>query len=98
MASNGEEAYELRKKEEYDMIFMDIQMPVMSGSESTHMILKYEQENALDHIPIIALTANALPGDREKYMNEGMDDYTTKPLQVDKIKVLIEQYAGVKQR
>ncbi len=98
MASNGEEAYELRKKENYAMIFMDIQMPVMNGVESTQMILKYEDENALNHIPIIALTANALPGDREKYMNEGMDNYTTKPLQVDKIKVLIEQYAGVKQR
>jgi len=97
MASNGEEAYELRKKESYAMIFMDIQMPVMSGVESTKMILKYEEEKSLDHIPIIALTANALPGDREKYMNEGMDDYTTKPLQVDKIKVLIGQYAGFKQ-
>ena len=97
MASNGEEAYELRKKENYDMIFMDIQMPVMSGVESTKMILKYEEEKSLDHIPIIALTANALPGDREKYMNEGMDDYTTKPLQVDKIKVLIKQYSGFKQ-
>ena len=97
MASNGEEAYELRKKENYDMIFMDIQMPVMSGVESTKMILKYEEEKSLEHTPIIALTANALPGDREKYMNEGMDDYTTKPLQVDKIKVLIEEYAGCKQ-
>jgi len=97
MASNGKEAYELRQKENYDMIFMDIQMPVMSGIESTQLILKYEEEESLNHIPIIALTANALPGDREKYMNEGMDDYTTKPLQVDKIKVLIEQYAGLKQ-
>lgn len=97
MASNGEEAYELRKREKYDMIFMDIQMPVMSGIESTHMILKYEEEQSLDHIPIIALTANALPGDREKYMNEGMDDYTTKPLQVEQIKVLIGEYTGVKQ-
>ncbi len=93
MASNGEEAFKLRKKENYDIIFMDIQMPVMSGTEATKMILKYEEENALDHIPIIALTANALSGDREKYMNEGMDDYTTKPLQVDKIKALIEQYS-----
>jgi CheY-like chemotaxis protein len=72
-------------------------MPVMNGIEATQLILKYEEKESLDHIPIIALTANALPGDREKYINEGMDDYTTKPLQVDKIKVLIEQYAGFKQ-
>ncbi len=97
MASNGEEAYELRKTGEYDIIFMDIQMPVMSGVESTKMILEYEEQKLLDHIPIIALTANALPGDREKYISEGMDDYTTKPLQLDKIKVLIEQYTAVKQ-
>jgi len=97
IASNGEEAYELRKTGEYDIIFMDIQMPVMSGVESTKMILEYEEKKSLDHIPIIALTANALPGDREKYINEGMDDYTTKPLQVDNIKVLIEQYTAVKQ-
>ncbi len=97
IASNGEEAYELRKTEEYDIIFMDIQMPVMSGVESTKMILEYEEKKSLEHIPIIALTANALAGDREKYMNEGMDDYTTKPLQIDKIKVLIEQYTAVKQ-
>ncbi len=79
LTSNGQEAYEARINNRYNLIFMDIQMPVMGGVESTHSILEYEKENGEAHIPIIALTANALPGDKEKYMSEGMDDYATKP-------------------
>lgn len=97
IASDGQEAFELRKIGNYDMIFMDIQMPVLSGIEATKKILEFEKESGQHHVPIIALTANALPGDREKYMSEGMDNYTTKPLQTDKIKTLIEEYAPVKQ-
>jgi signal transduction histidine kinase/ActR/RegA family two-component response regulator len=96
LASNGEEAYDSRVNNSYDLIFMDIQMPVMGGVEATHDILKYEKENNKEHIPIIALTANALPGDREKYMAEGMDDYATKPLDVKVIEKLIEKYCEIK--
>ncbi|WP_052746122.1 ATP-binding protein [Sulfurovum lithotrophicum] len=92
LADNGEKALEARKADRYDMIFMDIQMPVMGGVEATHAILDYEKEQGLKHIPIIALTANALSGDREKYMNEGMDDYTTKPLDVKAIEELVDKY------
>jgi CheY-like chemotaxis protein len=95
LASNGEEAYEYRKEGIYDMIFMDIQMPVMGGVESTQHILKYEKEQALKHIPIIALTANALSGDKEKYMAEGMDDYATKPLDIKAIERLVNKYCGL---
>jgi len=95
LASNGQEAYEARVNSKYDLIFMDIQMPVMGGVESTHSILKYEKENGEEHIPIIALTANALPGDKEKYMSEGMDDYATKPLDVKMIEKLISQYCNI---
>jgi len=95
IASNGEEAYEYRQQEQYDMIFMDIQMPVMGGVESTQLILDYEEENGLKHIPIIALTANALSGDKEKYMAEGMDDYATKPLDLKVIEKLIAEYCTV---
>ena len=94
LANNGEEALEARKAKNYDMIFMDVQMPVMGGVEATHKILKYEKENNLVHVPIIALTANALAGDREKYMSEGMDDYATKPLDVKVIENLVEKYCG----
>jgi len=95
LAANGEEAYEARVNGTYNMIFMDIQMPVMGGVESTHQILEYEKENGVDHIPIIALTANALPGDKEKYISEGMDDYATKPLDVKVLEKLIAQYCHI---
>jgi hypothetical protein len=97
LTSNGQEAYEARINNRYDLIFMDIQMPVMGGVESTHSILEYEKENGEAHIPIIALTANALPGDKEKYMSEGMDDYATKPLDVKIIEKLIRQYCNINQ-
>jgi len=95
LASNGEEAYEYRKEGIYDMIFMDIQMPVMGGVESTQHILEYEKEQELKHVPIIALTANALSGDKEKYMAEGMDDYATKPLDIKAIERLVNKYCGL---
>jgi len=95
MASNGEEAYRYRQNGQYDMIFMDIQMPVMGGVEATQLILDYEKENRLKHIPIIALTANALSGDKEKYMAEGMDDYATKPLDIKVIEKLIAAYCDI---
>jgi len=97
LASDGQEAYDERKSKQYDMIFMDIQMPVMGGVESTHSILQYEKDNNVKHIPIIALTANALPGDREKYISEGMDDYATKPLEVKILENLITHYCNVEQ-
>ena len=95
LASDGQEALDARIASSYDMIFMDIQMPVMGGVESTHSILAYEKENNIEHIPIIALTANALPGDREKYIAEGMDDYATKPLDVKILENLITHYCNV---
>ena len=92
LASNGKEAFELRKQNDYDLIFMDIQMPVMNGLEATKEILHYEQVNHLRHIPIVALTANALAGDREKYMEAGMDNYIPKPINLAELKALIEMY------
>ncbi len=92
LASNGQEAFDLRKQNDYDLIFMDIQMPVMNGLEATSEILHYEEVNHLNHIPIIALTANALTGDREKYMEAGMDNYISKPINIPELKNLISSY------
>jgi len=96
MANNGREAFELRKEQNFDLILMDIQMPVMGGIEATEAILKYEREEGLVHIPIIALTANALQGDREKYLRIGMDDYVSKPIKIEQIRHVILKHCSIK--
>ena len=92
ITSNGEEAFKMRQQNEYDIIFMDIQMPVMNGIEATQEIVRYEKLENIKHIPIIALTANALSGDREKYLEAGLDNYLTKPLQIERLSELIGEY------
>ena len=92
IANNGEEALNYRMGHEYDMIFMDIQMPVMGGIEATEKITEYEEKNRKHHIPIVALTANALQGDREKYLNAGLDNYLSKPIELDKLRTLLLEY------
>jgi len=75
IAEDGQIAVDKVKKKNYDVILMDIQMPVMGGVEATQII-----RNTLHlDIPIIALTANAVKGDREEFLNAGMDDYISKP-------------------
>jgi len=85
IAHNGKIALEERMNNDYDAVFMDIAMPIMDGVESTHKMLEYERENNLPHIPIIAVTANALKGDRERFMKEGLDEYVTKPIKKENI-------------
>ncbi|PHS38164.1 MAG: hypothetical protein COB07_09050 [Sulfurovum sp.] len=96
LVDNGKEALELRQRNEYDIIFMDIQMPVMGGIEATGKIMEYETTHRKHHVPIVAVTANALEGDREKYISEGMDNYLSKPIELDQIKLLIEEYVSHK--
>jgi len=80
VANNGLEAFEKRKNGNFDLIFMDIQMPILDGMEATQEIIDFEVDTNQHHVPIIALTANALKGDRERFLAVGMDEYTTKPL------------------
>jgi signal transduction histidine kinase/CheY-like chemotaxis protein len=90
IANNGKEALDLRMQENFDMIFMDIEMPVMGGMESTGKIINYEKHSGKEHVPIVSLTANALSGDRERYIGAGMDSYLSKPIHLDALhKVLI---------
>jgi len=63
----------LAKEERYDMIFMDIQMPIMSGVEATKKIIECEKVNNMEHTPIVALTANVIESDKELYLSAGMD-------------------------
>lgn len=80
IANNGLDAFQKRKDGKFDLIFMDIQMPFLDGVEATAEILEWEQDYNQPHTPIVALTANALKGDREKFLTAGLDEYTTKPL------------------
>ncbi len=96
VANNGLEAFEKRRNKSYDLIFMDIQMPVMDGVEATHEILDLEEDDAVPHIPIVALTANALKGDRERFLSEGMDEYITKPIETTELLYILNKFLSDK--
>jgi signal transduction histidine kinase/DNA-binding response OmpR family regulator len=96
VANNGLEAFEKRRNKSYDIIFMDIQMPVMDGIEATHEILDFEEDDAMPHIPIVALTANALKGDRERFLSEGMDEYITKPIETTELLYILNKFLSSK--
>ena len=85
-ANNGQEGVDKYSENpnDYDVIFMDIQMPVLNGVDATKAILKHESAYNLTHTPIIAVTANALKGDRERFLSEGMDEYVSKPIDLEK--------------
>jgi CheY-like chemotaxis protein len=82
LAVNGCEAVELVQKGEFDLVLMDIQMPVMGGVEAMQKIREWEAMNGT-RIPIIAMTAHAMTGDAEKYREGGMDGYVSKPIRIE---------------
>ncbi len=82
IAENGKQAAELAQEGAFDCILMDVHMPVMNGSEAV-LAIRRQEENTACHTPVIALTANALRGDRERYLSEGFDGYLTKPLNIE---------------
>ncbi len=92
MASNGQEAVQALSKRSYDLVFMDCQMPVMDGYQATGAIRKLEGVGR--HTPIIAMTANAMQGDRERCLAAGMDDYISKPVTADVFNGMLEKYLG----
>ena len=79
LAGNGLEALSKLEKQRYDLILMDVQMPEMGGLETTRRIRERELTSG-EHIPIVAMTANAIKGDRERCLESGMDDYVSKPV------------------
>jgi signal transduction histidine kinase/ActR/RegA family two-component response regulator len=89
IANNGLEVIEMLRSRTYDLIFMDIQMPVMDGLEATAKIL--EEWNFAMRPRIIAMTANAMPSDREECLAAGMDDFLSKPIQVEKLIAAIKR-------
>ncbi|WP_242859875.1 ATP-binding protein [Clostridium drakei] len=84
IVNNGQEALNVLKTKQYDLILMDIQMPIMDGIQATKFIRKSEEGND-KHIPIIALTAYALKGDKEHFLGLGMDEYISKPFNVEEL-------------
>ncbi|NPA87884.1 MAG: response regulator [Epsilonproteobacteria bacterium] len=92
IANNGLEAFNkyTMNPEKYDVIFMDIQMPTMDGIEATQEILEFEKEEGIPHTPIIAVTANVLKGDRERFLGAGMDDYISKPIEKKELQRVLE--------
>ena len=91
MANDGLEAENYFKKEKYDMVFMDINMPNKNGLEAMKSIKEY-QKDFENKTPIIALTANAVSGDREKYIEEGFDDYLAKPINNESLITILKKY------
>ncbi len=90
IVENGKEALEAVLKKEYDMVFMDCQMPEMDGFEATKAIREHEKDGKVlyqagNRLPIVALTANAIKGDREVCLKAGMDDYLSKPIEPFKL-------------
>ncbi len=97
-AKDGREALEMYIRDSsYDIIFMDIQMPIMNGVDATKAILKYEKQKKLTHTPIVAVTTNALKGDRERYLAIGMDEYIAKPIDLNKFITVLKQFYTTKQ-
>ena len=88
LANDGSEALEAHRRNPYDLILMDCQMPIMDGFEASRSIRQLEQPQPV----IIAVTANALVGEREKCLSAGMNDYLSKPFQADQLVSLVKKW------
>lgn len=94
VARTGGEAINLIQKERFALVLMDIQMPDMDGFEATKRVRAYEKQHQLSALPIIAMTAHALAGDKERCLQAGMTDYIPKPFNPLDFESKMEKYAG----
>jgi CheY-like chemotaxis protein len=90
-AEDGAQALEILAREKYDLVLMDIQMPVLDGVEATRRIRDGRAENVDPNIPVLAMTAYAMKGDREKFLAAGMDDYVSKPVDMKKLDAALRE-------
>ena len=98
-ASDGYQAIRLCKENPFDLVFMDIQMPGLSGLEATRAIREHEAATgARKRLPIVALTAHAMANEREALLKSGMDDYLTKPVQDSQLAHMLAKWTGVDPR
>ncbi|HYL73908.1 MAG TPA: response regulator [Bryobacteraceae bacterium] len=93
VANNGREVLEILNRESVDLVLMDVQMPEMDGLTATGLIREKEQRTG-SHVPIIAMTAHAMTGDRERMIAAGMDDYVSKPIDIKRLRETINRIAG----
>ncbi|MBM3262430.1 MAG: response regulator [candidate division Zixibacteria bacterium] len=93
VAGNGREAVDLFQREPFDVILMDVQMPDIDGLEATRLIRWHEREHG-GHIPVVAMTAHAMKGDRERCIEAGMDAYLSKPIRADLLYDAVEAFFG----
>ena len=91
VVSNGDEAVAAVRKRTYDLVLMDCQMPIMDGLQASSVIRK-EEAHTGKHVPIVAMTAHAMRGDREKCIAAGMDDYLTKPLDFQELHLCLKKW------
>jgi CheY-like chemotaxis protein/anti-sigma regulatory factor (Ser/Thr protein kinase) len=92
LVANGEDAITAVCAAQFDLVLMDCQMPVMDGYAATEAIRAWEKTTARERVPIIAMTANAMAGDRERCIAAGMDDYLTKPFKRDALGAMLAQW------
>jgi CheY-like chemotaxis protein len=90
IAEEGYHAVEMAQKNQYDLILVDLQIPGIDGYEVTRRIRKSEKNGS--HVPIVALTASALDGDREKCLASGMDDYISKPMEGYRLEEVLRKF------
>ncbi len=95
LAANGQEVLEKLKLERFDLILMDCQMPQMDGYEASRAI-RSSASPEWSKIPIVAFTANTNPGDRERCLNSGMNDYVTKPVAVEDLARVLNRWVPIK--
>ncbi|MGI9341532.1 MAG: ATP-binding protein [Gammaproteobacteria bacterium] len=96
IAANGYEAVDAYRNGRFDLVVMDCQMPLMDGFEGSRIIRALEAEEGRKRTPIVALTANALKGDRERCIGAGMDDYLSKPVSLRRLAEVLATYSGRK--
>jgi CheY-like chemotaxis protein len=89
IAASGAAAIQQVQQHTFDLVFMDVSMPDMNGYETTQHIRK---DARFSHLPIIALTAHAIAGERERCLASGMNDYLTKPFELDQIRTMLQQW------
>jgi CheY-like chemotaxis protein len=98
VVENGQEAVVESSEIAYDVILMDVQMPEMDGLNATMAIRTRERQRGAGHVPIVALTAYAMQGDRERCLMAGMDDYLSKPVRMDDLQRIVERFVPAAQK